>query len=50
VANAALGLVVTEKGKRPLRTPLDLLSKGVDIEYNNVTREIKERWLTAYGF
>ncbi|MBO9201801.1 MULTISPECIES: SDR family oxidoreductase [Niastella] len=49
VADAALRLVDMEKGKRPLRTPLDINSKGVDIEYNNTTEEIKERWISAYG-
>lgn len=50
IADAALRLVKTEKGKRPLRTPLDPLSKGVDVEYNIATGEIKKRWLGAYGF
>ncbi|HEY5749751.1 MAG TPA: SDR family NAD(P)-dependent oxidoreductase [Chryseolinea sp.] len=49
VADAALRLVNTEKGKRPLRTPLDPSSKGVDIEYNNATEEIRKRWIKAYG-
>ena len=50
IADAALALVATEKGKRPLRTPVDPLSKGVDVEYNNATEDIKKRWLAAYGF
>ncbi len=49
IADAAVRLVDTEKGKRPLRTPLDPLSLGVDVEYNNTTEEIKERWMGAYG-
>lgn len=49
VADAALRLIDTEKGKRPFRTPLDPNSKGVDIEYNNATEEIKKRWIAAYG-
>ena len=49
VADAALKLVNMEKGTRPLRTPLDINSKGVDIEYNNTTEKIKERWIQAYG-
>ena len=49
IADAALLLVKTEKGKRPLRTPVDPLSKGIDIEYNHTTEEIKKRWLSAYG-
>lgn len=49
VADAALGLVNMDKGTRPLRTPLDPSSKGIDIEYNNATEEIKKRWMRAYG-
>lgn len=49
IADAALQLVNTEKGKRPLRTPVDPLSKGIDVEYNKTTTEIKQRWLSAYG-
>ncbi|PWV45406.1 SDR family oxidoreductase [Chitinophaga sp. S165] len=49
VANAALGLVNMEKGKRPLRTPLDPSSKGIDVEYDQKTEEIKKRWIGAYG-
>ncbi len=49
VADAALGLVNMDKGKRPLRTPLDPSSKGIDIEYNNTTEKIRERWIGAYG-
>lgn len=49
VADAALSLVNMDKGTRPLRTPLDPSSKGIDIEYNRVTEEIKERWMGAYG-
>lgn len=50
IADGALLLVNTEKGKRPLRTPLDPLSKGVDNEYNQATEEIKQKWMKAYGF
>ncbi|WP_177732926.1 SDR family oxidoreductase [Flavobacterium inviolabile] len=49
IADAALRLVNTEKGKRPLRTPVDPLSKGIDVEYNHITEEIKKRWMHAYG-
>jgi len=49
IADAALRLVNTEKGKRPLRTPVDPSSKGIDVEYNNVTEEIRKRWISAYG-
>jgi NAD(P)-dependent dehydrogenase (short-subunit alcohol dehydrogenase family) len=50
IADAALTLVNTEKGKRPLRTPLDLISNSVDLEYDEKTTEIKRRWLNGYGF
>jgi len=49
VADAALRLVNTERGKRPLRTPLDPSAKGIDVEYNNTTEEIRKRWIGAYG-
>lgn len=49
VADAALQLVNAEKGKRPLRTPVDPLAQGVDAEYNNVTQEIRKRWVGTYG-
>ncbi|WP_114937643.1 SDR family oxidoreductase [Mucilaginibacter endophyticus] len=50
IADAALSLVDTEKGKRPLRTPVDPSSNGIDVEYNDATEEIKKRWFSAYGF
>jgi len=50
IADAALRLINTAKGKRPLRTPVDPFSKGIDVEYNNVTTAIKQKWLGAYGF
>lgn len=50
IADAALLLVNTEKGKSPIRTPLDPLSKGIEIEYNITTEKIKKRWMEAYGF
>jgi short-subunit dehydrogenase len=49
IADAALQLVNTEKGKRPLRTPVDPLSQGVDAEYNKTTEEIRKRWVGSYG-
>lgn len=49
IADAALKLVNTQKGKRPLRTPMDPSSKGIDVEYNNITEEIKKRWIDAYN-
>ncbi|MFS4473243.1 SDR family oxidoreductase [Chryseobacterium sp. T20] len=50
IADGALKLVNTEKGKRPLRTPLDPLSKGADNEYNLITEQMKQKWMEAYGF
>jgi NAD(P)-dependent dehydrogenase (short-subunit alcohol dehydrogenase family) len=50
IADAALKLVNMEKGTRPLRTPVDLMGNGLDIEYNDATTEIKGRWLAQYGF
>ncbi len=50
IADGALMLVNTEKGKRPLRTPLDPLSKGADNEYNLITEQMKQKWMEAYGF
>ncbi|WP_158798258.1 SDR family oxidoreductase [Pedobacter sp. L105] len=50
VADAAFTLVNTEKGKRPLRTPVDPSAHGLDIEYNNTTNDLKTRWMSEYGF
>ena len=50
VADAALKLVNMEKGTRPLRTTVDPVGNGLDIEYNNATAEITARWLAEYGF
>jgi NADP-dependent 3-hydroxy acid dehydrogenase YdfG len=49
IADAALKLVNMEKGTRPLRTPIDPIAGGVDIEYNKVTAEIKTRWTEKYS-
>jgi NADP-dependent 3-hydroxy acid dehydrogenase YdfG len=49
VADVALRLVNMDKGKRPLRTPVDPLAKGLDHEYNDTTEEIKKRWYAVYG-
>jgi NADP-dependent 3-hydroxy acid dehydrogenase YdfG len=49
VADAALKLVKTEKGKRPLRTSVDPNSKGIDIEFITKSQEIKKRWLGIFG-
>jgi NAD(P)-dependent dehydrogenase (short-subunit alcohol dehydrogenase family) len=50
IADAAIRLVNAEKGKRPLRTPVDISANGLDIEYNEATTEIKARWMAEYGF
>lgn len=50
VADAALKLVNMEKGTRPLRTPVDILSNGIDLQYNKATSEISASWLAEYGF
>ncbi|KAA9352719.1 SDR family oxidoreductase [Larkinella humicola] len=50
IADAALALVNMEKGKRPLRTPLDLAADGVDQEYVQAKDAIKGKWLAKYGF
>jgi NAD(P)-dependent dehydrogenase (short-subunit alcohol dehydrogenase family) len=50
VADAVLRLINMEKGKRPLRTPVDPIAEGVDWEYDQATTEIKARWVAKYGF
>lgn len=50
IADAALALVNMEKGKRPLRTPLDMAADGVDREYVEAKDAIKTKWLAKYGF
>lgn len=50
VADAALNLINMEKGKRPLRTPVDVIADGIDLEYDKATTEIKARWVGKYGF
>jgi NAD(P)-dependent dehydrogenase (short-subunit alcohol dehydrogenase family) len=50
VADAALALINTDKGKRALRTPVDPSAQGFDIAYDKVTTEAKAKWMNAYGF
>ena len=50
IADATLTLINTQKGQRPLRTPVDINANGLDIEYNNATTDIKTRWFAEYGF
>lgn len=49
VADAALRLTDMEKGKRPLRTPIDPIAGGVDVEYERATTDIKKRWMAKYS-
>lgn len=48
VADAALKLVNMDKGTRPLRTPLDPIAEGIELEYNQATSEIADRWKKKY--
>lgn len=48
VADAALALVNMPKGTRPLRTPIDPIGEGLEVEYNDATSEIKGRWMKKY--
>ncbi|MBE9461343.1 SDR family NAD(P)-dependent oxidoreductase [Dyadobacter subterraneus] len=48
VADAAVTLVNMEKGTRPLRTPIDPIAGGLEVEYNDATTEIKGRWMKMY--
>lgn len=48
VADAALALIQMEKGTRPLRTSVDPIAQGVDKEYNKITAELKEKWVSQY--
>jgi NADP-dependent 3-hydroxy acid dehydrogenase YdfG len=50
IADAALRLVNMEKGTRPLRTPVDMISGGIAQEYDTTTSEIVSRWKRSYGF
>jgi len=48
IAEAAMKLIRMPKGTRPLRTPVDPIAEGVDLEYDQATREIKGRWVAKY--
>jgi NAD(P)-dependent dehydrogenase (short-subunit alcohol dehydrogenase family) len=50
IADVALSLLKMDKGKRPLRTPMDLAAEGIDREYVQAKDEIKQKWLAKYGF
>lgn len=50
VADAALSLARTEKGKRPFRTPIDPSAKGADVAYNEATIQAAQHWMQQYGF
>lgn len=49
VADAALSLVMMDKGKRPLRTSVDPNANGADIAYNEATIKAAAHWLAQYG-
>jgi len=50
IADAALKLALTEKGKRPLRTPIDPSANGADVAYNDATIKASQNWMAEYGF
>jgi NAD(P)-dependent dehydrogenase (short-subunit alcohol dehydrogenase family) len=50
VADTALALVKAEKGKRPLRTPIDPSANGADLAYNDATIKAAQHWMQQYGF
>jgi NAD(P)-dependent dehydrogenase (short-subunit alcohol dehydrogenase family) len=50
IADGVLALVEMEKGKRPLRYPLDAIAQGADREFVQARAEIKTKWAANYGF
>ncbi|CAN5292201.1 hypothetical protein BH09BAC4_BH09BAC4_06610 [soil metagenome] len=48
IADVALRLINMDKGTRPLRTSVDPIADGVDLEFNQATAEIKARWVGKY--
>jgi len=50
IADGILALVNMEKGKRPLRYPLDAAALGTDKEFINARADIKAKWVNSYGF
>ena len=50
IADGILELVNMEKGKRPLRYPLDAVALGTDKEFIKARADIKAKWVGSYGF
>jgi NAD(P)-dependent dehydrogenase (short-subunit alcohol dehydrogenase family) len=50
IADTTLRLVKMEKGKRPLRTPIDPSANGADVAYNEATINAATHWMNQYGF
>jgi short-subunit dehydrogenase len=50
IADGILELVNMEKGKRPLRYPLDAAALGTDKEFIKARADIKTKWVGSYGF
>jgi short-subunit dehydrogenase len=48
IADGVLNLINMEKGKRPLRYPLDAIAEGTDIEFINARAELKTKWVSKY--
>ncbi|SHN34144.1 SDR family oxidoreductase [Chitinophaga sp. CF418] len=49
IADTTLRLVKMEKGKRPLRTPIDPSANGADVAYNEATINAAAHWKNQYG-
>jgi NAD(P)-dependent dehydrogenase (short-subunit alcohol dehydrogenase family) len=49
IADGVLKLVEMEKGKHPLRYPIDAIAQGTDHEFINVRSDIKVKWAAKYG-
>ena len=50
IADGVLELINKEKGKRPLRFPLDAVAQGTDHEFVKLRAEVKDKWARSYGF
>jgi NAD(P)-dependent dehydrogenase (short-subunit alcohol dehydrogenase family) len=50
IADGVLKLVEMEKGKLPLRYPIDAIAQGTDHEFINARADIKAKWAARYGF
>ena len=49
VADAALALIDMAKGTRPLRTAVDPIAQGIELEFDQITTDLKKRWIGSYG-